>query len=93
MLMLSSIDQCTEARRKKPRSGDASLKAFDTRSKVFGAKAGKALMMSCLFYVLAHNDTRKYLGKTIFKSIGDKYYLFGAMVIFFVLYYLINLFL
>ena len=53
----------------------------------------KALMMSCLFYVLAHNDTRKYLVKNIFKSIGDKYYLFGAMVIFFVLYYLINLFL
>jgi DNA mismatch repair ATPase MutL len=53
----------------------------------------KALMMTCLFYVLAHNDTRKYLLKTVFKSISEKYYLYGAMVIFFVLYYLINLFL
>lgn len=66
----------------------------NTNSNVFSSNALlKALMMACLFYVLAHPDTKKHLLKTVFKAINEKYYLYVAMVIFFVLYFVINVFL
>ena len=49
----------------------------------------KALLFSCLFYLLAHNDTRNMILKVV--KIGNNNYLYLAMVLFFVCYLLLNM--
>ena len=53
----------------------------------------KVVMVTCLFYVLAHKDAKKYLMKNVFKTIKPENYLYLAMVIFFVVFYVISIFL
>ena len=53
----------------------------------------KAVMITCLFYVLAHKDAKKYLMGNIFKKVKGENYLYIAMVIFFIVFYLISVFL
>ena len=53
----------------------------------------KAVMITCLFYVLAHKESKKYLMGNIFKSIRSENYLYIAMVLFFIIFYVISVFL
>tara|TARA_Y100000389_G_scaffold173739_1_gene183143 strand:- start:12 stop:584 length:573 start_codon:yes stop_codon:yes gene_type:complete len=53
----------------------------------------KAVMITCLFYVLAHKDAKKYIMGNIFKSVKGENYLYIAMVIFFIIFYIISVFL
>jgi len=53
----------------------------------------KAIMVTCLFYVLAHKDTQNYLLKNIFNNVSPSMYLYLAMALFFLLFYLISVFL
>ena len=53
----------------------------------------KAVMITCLFYVLAHKDAKKYIMGNFFKSVKGENYLYIAMVIFFIVFYLISVFL
>ena len=49
----------------------------------------KAVMFSCLFYLLAHSDTRSAILNIV--SIGKRNYLYLAMGLYFVSYIIINL--
>lgn len=53
----------------------------------------KAVMITCLFYVLAHKDAKKYLMGKVFKNVKGENYLYIAMVIFFIVFYIISVFL
>lgn len=53
----------------------------------------KAVMITCLFYVLAHKDAKKYIMGNIFKKVKGENYLYIAMVIFFIVFYIISVFL
>ena len=53
----------------------------------------KAVMITCLFYVLAHKDAKKFIMGNVFKTVNTQYYLYIAMVIFFIVYYIISVFL
>ena len=48
----------------------------------------KALLFSCLFYLLAHSDSKKFVVKL---KIRKSYYLYVAMALFFVIYLCLNL--
>ena len=50
----------------------------------------KGVMITCLFYVLAHKDTKKYIMGKVFKSVSSQNYLYIAMVLFFLVYYIIS---
>ena len=49
----------------------------------------KGLLFSCLFYLLAHPDTRKFLLGLV--KVGKKNYLYLAMALFFAIYLILNL--
>ena len=49
----------------------------------------KAVLFTCLFYLLAHNDTKNVISKGL--NMGKEYYLYLAAVIFFVGYLILNL--
>ena len=53
----------------------------------------KAVMITCLFYVLAHKDAKKYIMGNFFKNVKGENYLYIAMVVFFIVFYLISVFL
>ena len=56
----------------------------------------KAVLFTCLFYILAHNDTRDFIIKKVFKSakaVKSKHYLYIAMVLFFIVFYILSVFL
>tara|TARA_B110001469_G_C9473094_1_gene237625 strand:+ start:63 stop:689 length:627 start_codon:yes stop_codon:yes gene_type:complete len=56
----------------------------------------KAILFTCLFYILAHNDTRDFVVKKVFKSakaVKSKHYLYIAMVLFFIVFYILSIFL
>ena len=65
-----------------------------TKEKIFSPNnLLKAIMVTCLFYVLAHKDTQDYVLKNILPSVKPSMYLYLAMALFFVLFYLISVFL
>lgn len=68
-------------------SSESSKRAFSPNTLL------KAIMITCLFYVLAHKDTQNYLLNNVLTSITPSMYLYVAMAIFFVLFYLISVFL
>ena len=53
----------------------------------------KSVMIACLFYVLAHPDTKKYLLGRVFKNIKPENYLYVAMLLFLIIFYVIGIFL
>lgn len=53
----------------------------------------KSIMIACLFYILAHPDTKKFILSRVFKNISPQNYLYVAMVLFFVVFYIIGIFL
>lgn len=53
----------------------------------------KSVMIACLFYVLAHPDTKKYILGRVFKNIKPENYLYVAMLLFLVIFYVIGIFL
>ena len=53
----------------------------------------KTVMITCLFYVLAHKDSKKFIMGNVFKKVKGEYYLYIAMAIFFVVFYIITVFL
>ena len=66
----------------------------DTASKVLSLNLFlKSIMIACLFYILAHPDTKKFILSKVFKNIKPEYYLYVAMLLFFVVFYIIGIFL
>ena len=56
----------------------------------------KAILFSCVFYILVHNDTRKLIMKNLTKSIKmfkNSHYEYISVVIFFIVFYIISIFL
>lgn len=56
----------------------------------------KSVLFACLFYILAHNDSRDFVVKTLFKSVKavkNDHYIYIAMVLFFIVCYVISIFL
>jgi len=51
----------------------------------------RSILYACLFYLLAHPDTFKFVGKVL-KRVSKSNLLYVHMVVFAVLYYLLNLF-
>ena len=51
----------------------------------------KSILFGCLFYILAHPNTRSFVAKNIFKKLKKSQYLYVAMVLFIVVYYVLNL--
>ena len=51
----------------------------------------RSVLYACLFFVLAHPDTFKFLGKLL-KKVSKSNLLYVHMVVFAVVYYLLNLF-
>ena len=49
----------------------------------------KSLLFACLFYLLAHNDTKKVLLNVV--KLGKDNYLYLATVLFFVAYLILNI--
>ena len=50
----------------------------------------KSILFGCLFYILAHPNTRSFVAKNIFKKLKKSQYLYVAMVLFIVVYYVLN---
>jgi hypothetical protein len=51
----------------------------------------KSLLFACLFYIIAHPDTKTYLLKNL-KCLKSIDYLVVSMIIFFICYYILNIF-
>ena len=51
----------------------------------------KSLLFACLFYIVAHQDTKTYLLKNL-KFLKGFDYLIVSMVIYFVCYYILSIF-
>ena len=51
----------------------------------------KSILFGCLFYILAHPQTRSFMTKNLFKKLKKSQYLYVAMVMFVVIYYVLNL--
>ena len=51
----------------------------------------KSILFACLFYILAHPQTRSFITKNVFKKMKKTQYLYVAMVIYVVVYYVLNL--
>ena len=51
----------------------------------------KSILFACLFYILAHPQTRAFITKNVFKKMKKTQYLYVAMVIYVVVYYVLNL--
>ena len=51
----------------------------------------RSVLYACLFYLLAHPDTFKFVGKVL-KRVSKSNLLYVHMLVFAVLYYLLNLF-
>ena len=49
----------------------------------------KAVLFACLFYILAHNDSRKVILKYI--NVGNQNYLYVASVLYFLVYMVLNI--
>ena len=69
---------------------EANLDDFnDFNIRMLRANVKRQGIGSYLFYILAHNDSRKWLLKYV--SVGQKNYLYLACGIFFVVYYILNI--
>lgn len=53
----------------------------------------KALLFTCLFYVLSSKDTHDYVYKNLLGKISHDNSLYVSMVVFFLVYYLVSVFL
>ena len=56
----------------------------------------KSVLFACLFYILAHSDTKNFVIKRVFKNVrGLKadHYIYVAMILFFIAFYVLSLFL
>jgi hypothetical protein len=53
----------------------------------------KSIMIACLFYILAHPDSKQFILGKVFKNIKSDNYLYVAMVLFFIVFYVIGIFL
>ena len=49
----------------------------------------KSLLFACLFYLLAHDDTKNVLLKVV--KIEKGYYLYLATILFFIIYLILNI--
>ena len=51
----------------------------------------KSILFACLFYILAHPQTRSFITRNLFKKMKKSQYLYVAMVIYVVVFYVLNL--